>query len=214
MPLINCKISWGKNCVISDNDDETTFKIRNTKLYAPVVTLSNKDNVNLTKQLNKGFKRPAYWNEYKTKTVSRNLDNDNLTKFYLDASFQGVTKLFVIAFNNTNDDNKNVERNSHKKYFLPRVNITNYNVLSDIRKFYDEPINDQIKKYDEIRKTATRFGDDYTTGCLLDYQHFLNHYQLIAVDLSKQKQLDTDPRTIQQVEFYGMLDINAQVCTI
>ena len=70
------------------------------------------------------------------------------------------------------------------------------------------------KKYDEIRKIATGKGDDYTTGCLLDYQYFKDHYQLIAVDLSKQKELDADPRAIQQIEFYGMLNTNSQVCTV
>ena len=57
----------------------------------------------------------------------------------------------------------------------------------DGRNFYDQPTKDQIKKYDEIRKIATGKGDDCTTGCLLDYQYFKNHYQLIAVDLSEQK---------------------------
>ena len=69
-------------------------------------------------------------------------------------------------------------------------------------------------KYDEIKKTATGKGDDYTTGCLLDYQYFKDHYQLIAVDLSKQKELDAGPSGIQQIEFYGMLNINSQVCTV
>ena len=67
---------------------------------------------------------------------------------------------------------------------------------------------------DEIRKIATGKGDDYTTGCLLDYQYFKDHYQLIAVDLSRQKELDADPRAIQQIEFYGMLSFNSQVCTV
>ena len=67
--------------------------------------------------------------------------------------------------------------------------------------------------YDEIRKIAIGKGDDYLTGCLLDYQYFKDHYQLIAVDLSKQKELDADPRAIQQTEFYGMLNTNSQVCT-
>ena len=73
---------------------------------------------------------------------------------------------------------------------------------------YDESINDQIKKYDEIRNTATGQGDDYTTGCLTDYQYFKDHYQLIAGDLSKQKELDAYSRAIQQSEFYGMLETN------
>ena len=78
----------------------------------------------------------------------------------------------------------------------------------------DQPINDLIKQYDQIRKIVTRQGGDYTTGFLLDYQYFKDHYQLIAVDLSKQKELDTDLRAIQQIEFYGMLKSNTQVCAV
>ena len=122
--------------------------------------------------------------------------------------------MFVLAFDNTENGNNKVEKDSHRKYFLPRVNITNYDVLIDGRNFYDQPINDQIKKHDEIRKLATGKGDDYTTGCLLDYQYFKDHHQLIAVDLSKQKELDADPRAIQQIEFYGKLQTNSQVCTV
>ena len=94
------------------------------------------------------------------------------------------------------------------------VNSTSYNVLINGRNFYDLPINDQIEKCDEIRKIATGKGDDYTTGCLLDYQYFKDHHQLIAIDLSKQIELDADPRAIQQIEFYGMLKTNSQVCTV
>ena len=105
--------------------------------------------------------------------------------------------MLVLAFNNTaatipnnliNNNANKIERNSHRKYFLPRVNITNYNVLVDGRNYYDQPINDMIKQYDEIRRIATGQGDDYTTGCLLNYQYFKDHYNLIAIDLSSQKE--------------------------
>ena len=122
--------------------------------------------------------------------------------------------MFVLAFDNTDNGAKKVERNSHTKYFLPRVNITNYNVLIDGRNFYDQPINDKIRQYNKIRKIATRQGDDYTTGCLLDYQYFKDHYNLIAIDLSKQKELDIDSKAVQQIEFYGMLKTNSQVSTV
>ena len=123
---------------------ETTFKITSIKLYVPIVTLSTKDNVNLTKQLNEGFKRSVYWNEYKSKIETKDLDNDNITRCPLDASFQGVNRLFVLAFNNTtqnvannpiNNTANRVQRDSHRKYFLPRVDITNYNVSIDGRNF-------------------------------------------------------------------------------
>ena len=70
--------------------------------------------------------------------------------------------------------------------------------MIDGRKFYDQEINDLIKQYDEVRKVSTGQGDYYTTGCLLDYAYLKGHYRLIAVDLSKQKALDADPRAIQQ----------------
>ena len=129
----------------------------------------------------------------------------------------------MLAFNNRtvsvinnpiSNINNRVVRNDHRKYFLPRVNITNNNVLSDGRNFYDQPINDQIENYEEIRKIATGHGDDYKTRCLLDYRYFRDHYKLIAVDLSKQEELDADPIAIQQNELYGMLKTNSQVCTV
>ena len=91
---------------------------------------------------------------------TKNLDDNNYTRFPLDGSFQGVKRLFVLAFNSTNVDvpnntinntNNRLERNSHTKYFLPRVDITDYNVPIDGRNFYDQPINYQFKKYDEMR---------------------------------------------------------------
>ena len=154
-------------------------------MYVLVVTLSTEDNINLIKQLNEGFKISVYWNEYISKIETKNLDANNVVRFPLDASFQGVNRLFVLASDNTENGDKTVERNSRRKYFLPRVDLTNYNVLIDGRNFYDQPISDQIKKYDEIREVATGKGDNYTTGCLLDYQYFRNHYQLICCNLSQ-----------------------------
>ena len=168
----------------------------------------------LTKQLDEGFERPVYWNDYQSKKETKTADNNNVTRFPLDASFQGVNILFVLAFDNTENGANKAERDSNRKYFLPRVNITNCNVLINCRNFYGQPINDQIQKYDEIRKIATGKGDDYTTGCLLDYQYFKDHYQLIAVDLYKQKELDADTRAIQQIEFYEKLRTDSQVCTV
>ena len=225
MPLINCKIhlelNWNNNCVMygadtyaggdNNNNRETPFQITSTKLYVPVVTFSTEDNENVIKQLNEEFKISVYWNEYKSKLETKAADDNNVTRFPLDASFQGVNRLFVLASDNTENGDNKVERDSHRKYFLPRVNITNYNVLIDGRNFYDQPISDQIKKYDEIRKIAVGKGDDYTTGCLLDYQYFRDHYQLICCNLSQQKELDPDEKANQQIEFYGKLGNNSHV---
>ena len=144
---------------------KTTFEITNTKSYVPIVNLLTKDNVNLTKNLIERFKRTVYWNEYKTKIESRNLDNDNPTRFYLDASFDGVKRLFVLAFDSNNNRNNKVERGIHRINFILRVNITHFKVLIDGRNFYDQSVNSQIKKYDENPKIATEQRDDYTTGC-------------------------------------------------
>ena len=92
-----------------------------------------------------------------------------------------------------------------KKYFLPRVKIENYIIEIDGRNFYDQPINDSIKQYDEIRKITTGQGDDYTTGCLLDFAFYEKSYRLIAGDLSKQNALDADSRAIQQIVFTGQI---------
>ena len=73
--------------------------------------------------------------------------------------------------------------------------------MIDWRNFDDQPINDLIKQYDEVRKVSTGHGDDYTTGSLLDYAYFKDNYKLIAVGLSKQKALDADSRAIQQIVF-------------
>ena len=100
------------------NNRETTFKITSTKLCVPIVTLSTKDNVNLTKQLNEAFKRSVHWNEYKSKIETKEVHVINLKIFPLDASFQGVNRLFVLAFNNVNNDTNRVQRDSHRKYFL------------------------------------------------------------------------------------------------
>ena len=122
----------------------------------------------------------------------------------LDFSRQEVKRLFVLAYNNKEGDNK-VSVDSYKKYFLPRFKIENYNIEIDGRNFYNQPINDSIKQYDEIRKISTGQGDDYTTGCLLDFSYFEKNYRLIAVDLSKQKALDADSRAIQQIIFTGKI---------
>ena len=72
--------------------------------------------------------------------------------------------------------------------------------------FFDQPIKNNKVTYENIRKTATGQGDDYTTGCLLDYSYFKDSYKIIAVDLSKQQALDADPRAIQQINFTANLD--------
>ena len=112
--------------------------------------------------------------------------------------------MFVLGYNNTTADNK-VSVDSYKNNFLPRVKIENFDIEIDGKNFYDQPMNDPIKKYNEVRKISTGRVDDYTTGCLLDFAYFEKNDRLIAADLSKQKALDADSRAIQQIIFTGKI---------
>ena len=103
----------------------------------------------------------------------------------LDSSYQGATR-FALAYRDCGGANR-ITADSHRRYFLPRVKIENYNIEIDGRNFYDQSINDSIKQYDEIRKISTRQSDDWTTGCLLDFTYFEKNCRLIAADLSKKK---------------------------
>ena len=211
MPSINCKVElslkWCERCLLTAATT-ATFRITDAKLYVPIVTLSIEDNSKLTKLLNEGFIRPIYWNEYKVtpnRVVKIAVVNDvTYIIELLDSSCQSVERLFVLAYNNT-AGNDQVSVDSYKKYFLPRVKVDNYNIENDARNFYNQPINNSIKQYDEVRKISTGQGDDYTAGCLLDYSYFRKNYRLIAANLSKQKALDADSRAIQQIIFAGKI---------
>ena len=186
MPLINCEVNliltWSSTCVIISTviaNQIATFKIDDTKLYVPVVTLSTQENTKLLQQLKSGFKRVINWNKYLSKPELF-AQNPNLNHL-VEPSFQGVNRLFVLAFNNDDDD-----RTLDDRYYLPTVEIKDYNIMINGENFFDQPIKNNKVTYENIRKIATGKGDDYTTGCLLDYSYFANTYKMIAVDLSKQ----------------------------
>ena len=212
MPLINCKIklnlTWKKECVLSNQAGDAVFIINDTKMYVPVVTLSKEDNKDFIEQQNKGFQRSIYWNEYKTKEKNQNADANVFKYINLDPSFQGVNRLFVMAYNRATGQ---PTRNGQQKYYLPRIDLEKYNVIIDGRNFYDNPVESDIEKYRELKKVMIGKGEDYTTGSLLDFNYFDKHYKLVAVDLSKQKELDADPRAIQQIEFKYMLETNSTI---
>ena len=179
MLLINCKIklnlTWKKECVLStDNDADAAdaannpvFIINDTKLYVPVVTLSKEDNKDFIDQQNKSFQRSIYWNEYKTKEQNEDADANVYKYTNLDLSFQGVNRLFVMAYGRAN--NNQPTRNGRRKYYLPRIDLEKYNVIIDRRNFYDNPIESDIEKYRELKKVMIGKGEGYTTGSLLDF---------------------------------------------
>ena len=120
----------------------------------PVVTLSTQENIKVLKDLESGFKRKINWNKYLAKTT--NQARNRYLDYLIDPGFQGVNRLFVLSFK---DD---VGRESHKQYYLLTVEIKDYNVMIDWWNFFDEPIKNDLKTYN-IRKIATRQGDDYIT---------------------------------------------------
>ena len=176
--------------------------------YILVVTLSKVDNKDFIDQQNKGFQRSIYWNEYKTKELTENADANVFKYINLDPSFQGVNRLFVMAYNRANGQ---PTRNGQQKYYIPRISLNKYNVIIDGRNFYDNPIESDIEKYRELKKVMIGKVEDYTKGSLLDFNYFDKRYKLVAVDLSKQKELDADPRAIQQIEFKYMLGTNSSI---
>ena len=178
-------------------------------MYVPVVTLSKEDNKDFIEQQNKGFQRSIYWNEYKTKEQDENANANNHKYINLDPSFQRVNRLFVMAYSRA--DNNQPTENGQRKYYLPRIDLKEYNDIIDGRNFYDNPIESDIEKYRELKKVMIGKGEDYTKGSLLDFNYFDKHYKLVAVDLSKQKELDADPRAIQQIEFKYMLGTDSTI---
>ena len=143
---VNLILTWSKDCVITNSTGEGKFEITETKLYVPVVTLSTKDKEKLLKQLKPGFKKTISWNKYESsiKTFAQN----GYLNYLINPNFQGVNRLFVLSFKNEND------RKSHSTYYLPKVEIKDYNVMIDGRNFFDQPINSMSKTYGNIRKIA------------------------------------------------------------
>ena len=142
------------------------------------MTLSTQENTKLLQQLKSGFKRVINWNKYlsKPELLRRNANLNHL----VEPSFQGVNRLFVLAFENDE------QRTSHEAYYLTNVEIKDYNIMINGENLFDQPIKNNKLTCENIRKIATGQGNDYTTGCLLDYSYFMDTYKMIAVDLSKQ----------------------------
>ena len=139
MPLINCEVNliltWSSSSFLLSTaiqNQNATFAITDTKLYVPVVTLSTQENTKFLQQLKSGFKRVFNWNKYLSKPELL-AQNPNLNHL-VEPSFQGVNRLFVLAFENDND------RTSDDRYYLPTVKIKDYNIVINGENFFDQPI--------------------------------------------------------------------------
>ena len=204
MPLIKCEINliltWSENCVLTseattgavpaqggshavsrmNNRTNAIFKITDTKLYVPVVTLSTKDHNNFLETLKSRFKRTIKWNKYRSEMT--NQTKTSHLNHIIDPTFTKFNRLFVLSFENEED------RTSFSRYYVPKVEIKDFNVLIDGKRFFDVPLKNKEEAYEKIMSIGK--NKYYTTGILLDYEYFSKHYKLIAIDLSKQIKLE------------------------
>ena len=219
IPLINCEItlilSWYKECVLVgralrnapnpqpnspiaaiESPTSVRFEITDCKLYVPVVTLSAENNNKLLEQLKSGFRRTIKWNKYMSQMSNQNRNNN--LNYLIDPTFSNVNRLFVLSFENEDD------RTSYYKYSVPSVEIKDYNVLIDGNAFFELPVKNIEETYEKITQITDHSGY-YTRGNLLNYQYFKEHYKLIAIDLSKQIELENKDIK-QQINFIGNLE--------
>ena len=186
------ELNWTKYSVLCNQNQNSIFQI--TELYIPVVTLNTENNYKLSGLLSKGFERTVVWNEYKSKIETVNVagNDNNFKRTTLDVSFQGVIKLFAAAYETNNiKRNANTEK-SKRRYYLPRAEIKDYNILIDGRNFYDQNVNSSIVRYNELLIMITGRSEDYSTVCLLDYDYYLKDFNIVGIDLSHQAVTDSD----------------------
>ena len=217
--LINCEItlvlSWYKECVLVgkalrnapdaqpnppiatiESPTDARFEITDCELYVPVVTLSSENDNKLLEQLKSGFRRLIKWNKYMSEMSNQN-KNNNLN-YLIDPTFSNVNRLFVLSFENEDD------RTSYYKYYVPSVEIKDYNIHIDDNAFFELPIKNIEETYEKVTQ-ITDHSSYYTRGNLLDYEYFKEHYKLIAIDLSKQTELENKDIK-QQINFIGNLE--------
>ena len=167
-------------------------------MYVPVVTLSTEEDNELLNKLKLGFKRTIKWNKYMSQ-MSNQTANNNLN-YIIDRTFSNVSRLFVLSFENEED------RTSFPNYYVPKVEIKDYNIIIDGKPFFEIPVKNKEETYEKIIEISE--NSDYTTGNLLDYEYFKYHYKLIAIDLRKQSELENSDIN-QQINFIGRLEQNA-----
>ena len=218
LPLINTKLymelNWTKYSVLCNQNQNSIFQITKCELYIPIVTLNTENNNKLSELLSKGFERNVVWNEYKSKIEGVTIPQNDIMfrRTTLDASFQGVSKLFAVAYE-TDDIERNANtEESRRRYYLPRAEIKDYNVLIDGRNFYGQNVNSSIVRYNEYLKMTTGRSADYSTRCLLDYDYYIKDFNIVGIYLSHQAVLDSDPKINQQTEFiYKLPSGNAAI---
>ena len=218
IPLISCEVSlelkWDKNCAITSleqrdigggNRDNApagaTLAINDCKLYVPAVTLSKDDEIKSLTNLKSGFKREIIWNKYRSQMTTEAVNNN--LNILIDPTFTNVNRLFVLAYQNADD------RPSYSQFYLLNVMVKDYNDIIDKLAFFDLSIKTEEEAYEKIIDISR--NNEYTTGNLLDYDYFKKYYELTAIDLSKQQELQENEDLIQQINFIGKLEEAANV---
>ena len=130
--------------------------------------------------------------------MSNQTKNNNLN-YLIDPTFTNMNRLFVLTFENKDD------RTSFSKYYVPKVEIKDFNVLIDGKPFFEIPEKNKEEAYEAIIEMSK--NNDYRTGNLLNFEYFKDHYKLIATDFSKQIELE-NPDLKQQINFIGRLEEN------
>ena len=154
LPLIICEmelnLSWTKDCVLVEHNNNITsilFKITNTKLYVLVVTLSINNNIKFLKNIKQGFKRTVSWNKYRSEITTQ--PKNNKLDYMIDPTFKNINRLFVLLFKNGDND---PTIDSFLKYYMPLVEIKNFNALIDNKLFFDQPLKNKQEAYKKLSK--------------------------------------------------------------
>ena len=141
------------------------FQIKDTQLYVPVVTLSKENDIKLLEQLKSGFKRTIKWNKNRSQMTIQ-AQNNNLN-YLIDPTFTNVNRLFVLCFPRNNNTGS---RYSFLNYYVPKVRISDFNVLIDGKSFFDQPVKNAEEAYEKIIDMSN--NNEYTTGNLLDFAYY------------------------------------------
>ena len=136
-----------------------TFQIDNARRYVPVVTLSINDNLKFLENTKQGFRRTISWNKYRSE-ITTQPKNNNLD-YLFDPTFRNINRLFVLPFKNGNND---PTRNSFDEYYMPLVEIKDFNAVIDNKPFFDQPVKNKQEEYEKLIEISR--NDEHTTGNL------------------------------------------------
>ena len=172
------------------------FQINNAKLHVSVATLSINGNIKLTENIKQRFQRKISWNKYRSQITTQTKINN--WDYLIDPTFININRLFVISLINGDDDST---RYSFDQYYMPLVEIKDFDALTDNKSFFDQPVKNRQEAHEKRVEMAR--NDDYTTEILLDFSYYQNYYKLVGIeDLLRQ----TNTNSLQQINITEKLE--------